>query len=101
LYYSPGSISHLTRKADDGRLTNWPIVEDTLTPIPAQFRLRPVEQIKAAYKAANLEPPEIEPTGSDEAPNGDDAGASCEDACAEVRTKARAILLEISIEEQQ
>jgi len=99
LYYSPGSVPHLTRKAHDGRLLTWPIVEDTLTVTPAQHRQRPVEQIKAAYKAANLEPPEIEPTGSDEAPSGDDTGVSCEDACAEVRAKARAILLKTQIQE--
>ena len=80
LYYSPGSVPHLTKSADDGRLISWPIVEDTLTPTPAQFRLRAVEQIKAAYKAANLEPPTIEePTGTGDEPSGDTEGSVCED----------------------
>ncbi|MGQ9491735.1 MAG: hypothetical protein ACUVS6_13765, partial [Anaerolineae bacterium] len=58
LYYSPGSAPHLVRRAPDGRLIAFPIVEDTLTPLPAQYRLRPVEQIKAAYKAAEIKLPE-------------------------------------------
>lgn len=58
LYYSPGSAPHLVKRARDGQLLSFPVIEDTLTPIPAQYRLRPVEQIKAAYQAANLEMPE-------------------------------------------
>jgi hypothetical protein len=62
LYYSPGSAPHLVKRADDGRLLSYPIIEDTLTPIPAQHRLRPIEQIKAAYKAASIDlPSELEP----------------------------------------
>lgn len=60
LYGSPGSAPHMVKRAEDGRLLRYPIVDDTLTPIPAQFRLMPVEQVKAAYKSANLvfaEPP--------------------------------------------
>jgi len=81
LYYSPGSVPHLTRKAHDGRLLTWPIVEDTLTVAPAQHRQRPVEQIKAAYKAANLEPPSIDevPTGTGDGPSKDTEGSVCED----------------------
>jgi len=80
LYYSPGSAPHLVKAEEDGKLLSFPVVEDTLTPIPAQFRLRPVGEIKAAYKAANLEPPEIEAdTGTGDTPSGDDAAAPCED----------------------
>lgn len=67
LYLSPGSAGHLVRVAKkSGELLSYPIVEDTLTPTPAQHRLRPVEQIKAAYKCLNLAPPEL---------GGEDAGA--------------------------
>lgn len=58
LYYSPGSAPHLVKRADDGRLLSFPVVEDTLTPMPAQYRLRPIEQIKAAYKSASIDMPE-------------------------------------------
>jgi hypothetical protein len=75
LFYSPGSAPHLVKREDDGKLASYPIVEDTFTVIPAQHRLRPVEQIKAAYKAAGLDYPlEDDETG------GDDAGASCPEA---------------------
>lgn len=60
LHYSPGSAPHLVRKAKDGRLLSYPVIEDTLTVTPAQHRTRPVVQIKAAYEAAGLElPPEL------------------------------------------
>lgn len=57
LFYSPGSAPHLVKRALDGRLLSFPVIEDTLTPIPAQYRLRPIEQIKAAYKSADIELP--------------------------------------------
>ncbi|MFH1635122.1 MAG: hypothetical protein ABIG63_14095, partial [Chloroflexota bacterium] len=38
-----------------GELVSFPIVEDTLTPTPAQYRLRPIEEIEATYKSANIE----------------------------------------------
>lgn len=55
LYYSPGSAPHLVKREDDGRLKSFPVVEDTLTPVPAQHRLLPIEQIQSAYKSANIE----------------------------------------------
>lgn len=85
LFYSPGSAPHLVKRADDGRLLSFPVVEDTLTPIPAQYRLRPVEQIKAAYKAACLELPDLAETA--------DAGASDVEAA-----MARALLEELLIQ---
>jgi len=62
LYYSPGSAPHMVKRAADGELLAYPVVEDTFTPIPAQHRLRerPVEQIKAAYKAAGLSWPDLD-----------------------------------------
>jgi len=55
LYYSPGSAPHLIKRAKSGELLSFPIVEDTLTPMPAQYRLRPIEEIEATYKSANIE----------------------------------------------
>ena len=90
LFYSPGSAPHLVKRQADGRLDSYPIVEDTFTVIPAQHRLRPVAQIKAAYKAAGLTYPlEDDETG------GDDAGASCLEAD-EAAAKAIALLARIN-----
>ena len=58
LFYSPGSAPHLVKRAEDGRLLTFPVIEDTLTPRPAQYRLRPIAQIKATYDSADLELPE-------------------------------------------
>jgi len=55
LYYSPGSAPHLVEREDDGKLKSFPVVEDTLTPVPAQHRLLPIEQIQSAFKSANIE----------------------------------------------
>jgi len=85
LFYSPGSAPHLVKRAPDGKLLSFPVVEDTLTPTPAQYRLRPVEQIKAAYKAACLELPDLAEAA--------DAGASGVEA-----VKARALLEELLIQ---
>jgi len=90
LFYSPGSAPHLVKRQQDGRLDSYPIVEDTFTVIPAQHRLRPVAQIKAAYKAAGLEW-----TLEDDETGGEDAGASCPDAD-EAAAKAIALLARIN-----
>ena len=90
LFYSPGSAPHLVKRQADGKLDSYPIVEDTFTVIPAQHRLRPVEQIKAAYKAAGLDYP-LEDAGT----GGDDAGASCPEAD-EAAAKAIALLARIN-----
>lgn len=76
LYYSPGSAPHLVKRHGDGRLESFPVIEDTLTPIPAQFRLLPVDQVKAAYKAAGLNLPHLNE-------GGESAGADCQKAEAE------------------
>lgn len=61
LFYSPGSANHLVRAdAKTGEIFSYPVIEDTMTPIPAQPRLRPVEELKAAYKSANLAFPELD-----------------------------------------
>jgi hypothetical protein len=95
LFYSPGSAPHLVEREDDGRLKSFPVVEDTLTPIPAQYRLLPVDQIKSAYKSANLDIPEMP---EEQTPDEADAGASGQ---AEAGAQARALLLQIEIAENQ
>ena len=55
LFYSPGSAPHLIKRAKSGELLSFPVIEDTLTPMPAQYRLRPIEEIEATYKSANIE----------------------------------------------
>lgn len=86
LFYSPGSANHLVRiDAKTGEIFSYPVIEDTLTPIPAQPRLLPMEQIKAAYKSANLALP------------GDLGGDSTEMLCLE-RARADALRLTIEME---
>jgi hypothetical protein len=101
LYYSPGSAPHLVKRAQDGRLLSFPVVEDTLTPIPAQHRLLPVEQVKAAYKAAGLDLPDMpEPDAALRGPGEGDGGPS-RLAVARAKAKAEATLLNIRILEGQ
>jgi hypothetical protein len=57
LYYSPGSAPHLVQRERDGELKSFPVVEDTMTPVPAQHRLLPIEHIKAVYAKANINLP--------------------------------------------
>lgn len=102
LYYSPGSAPHLVRKDEDGRLLNYPVIEDTLTVTPAQHRLRPIERIKAAYKSVGLNLPEAL-QDSRESDRGDAGGASRsrseEMARAKVLTEIEEALIEIEMEE--
>jgi len=108
LHYSPGSAPHLVKRQEDGRLDSYPIVEDTMTVIPAQHRLRPIEQIKAAYKAAGLEftlDEGAEPSGDGEPDKKDEAGGASagaegqdESRSESGKAKARAIELLAEIE---
>lgn len=41
----------------NGKILRWPVVEISLTPTPAEPRMRPVAEIKAAFDAAGLELP--------------------------------------------
>jgi len=93
LYYSPGSAPHLVKRHSDGRLESFPVIEDTLTPIPAQFRLLPVDQVKAAYKAAGLDLPRLDE-------GGESAGADCQKAEVEkVQAEVELALQEIELAE--
>lgn len=53
---STGTLPIARKSAPDGRIVRWPIVEISLTPTPAEFRMmeRPVSEIKAAYTAIGL-----------------------------------------------
>jgi hypothetical protein len=69
LSWSSGSVQHLVRKAADKRIEQWPVVEGSLTPEPAEPRGTDVMPLKArqhlwqpapiiqAYKALNLSIP--------------------------------------------
>ena len=54
---SSGTLPLARKAAPDGRILRWPIVEISLTPTPAEFRMmeRPVSEIKAAFTALGLE----------------------------------------------
>jgi len=78
LYYSPGSAPHLVKREDDGRLKSFPVVEDTLTPVPAQHRLLPIEHIQSAYKSANIELSMPEPVVEVALTDGDTGSAGAE-----------------------
>jgi hypothetical protein len=58
LFYSPGSAPHLVEREKDGKLKSFPVVEDTMTPVPCQHRLLPLGQIKAVYEQSNITLPE-------------------------------------------
>ena len=101
LYYSPGSAPHLVKRAKDGQLLAYPVVEDTLTPVPAQPRLRAVDQIKAAYKSAGLAEPELPAEETESGgPEAGDGGPSTE-AIAQAKARARALKTRIEISKSE
>ncbi len=52
LFWSSGSANHLVRVTDEGQITQWFIVEGSLTPTPAEQRGRTqVEVLRAALRA--------------------------------------------------
>jgi len=55
LKWSSGSVSRLIRREDDGMITRWPIVEGSLTPIPAEARMKPVMPLKSYIKSFESE----------------------------------------------
>ena len=54
----PGAVLE-TEIADDGWIPRWPIVDASMTPRPAEYRMvdRPIEELRSLYKAAGLELP--------------------------------------------
>jgi hypothetical protein len=61
LYASTGAMAHLVRTRKSGEITQWPWVELSLTPTPANFfaTVQPAEA-KSHYKAANLPEPSLD-----------------------------------------
>jgi HK97 family phage major capsid protein len=55
LGWSSGSLPHLVEVAEDGRIKQWPIVEGSLTPTPAEPRRTDARMIKSAYDALGLD----------------------------------------------
>ncbi len=55
LSWSSGSLPHLVEVAHDGEIKRWPIVEGSLTPLPAEPRRTDVRTIKSAYAALGLD----------------------------------------------
>lgn len=73
LNYSSGSIAHLAVKELDGHIKRWPIVEMTVTPVPAEPRFTDLDFVKSAYKSIGL---------NFELPEGDFEGGDSKDASA-------------------
>lgn len=48
LSWSSGSVPHMVRKADDGHILQWPIVEGSLTPTPAMPEMTRVQAVRVA-----------------------------------------------------
>jgi HK97 family phage major capsid protein len=55
LHWSSGSLSHLVKRAPDGQLKRWPLIEGSLTPTPAEPRMTDIQTIKSAYKSLDLD----------------------------------------------
>lgn len=53
---SSGTLPAAREVSPDGRITRWPIVEVSLTPAPAEYRMltRPVSEIKEVFEAIGL-----------------------------------------------
>jgi HK97 family phage major capsid protein len=47
LAWSTGSASHVIKKAEDGQILRWPIVEVSFTPVPAEPRLPKIVSLKS------------------------------------------------------
>lgn len=69
LSWSSGSLPHLVQRADDGHITQWPLIEGSLTPMPAEPRYTDVHTVKGAYKALGLDTNRFDHQPS--SPNGD------------------------------
>lgn len=55
LNLSSGALPRFVERTADGFIKTWPIVEVTLSPVPAEFRLADVVQVKAAYEAIGVD----------------------------------------------
>lgn len=76
LYYSPGSADHLYETDDSGQVRTFWVVEDTLTPTPAQVSLQPAEQLRSVFARLKQDlPPFLVIDEPAEGPGGDRPGA--------------------------
>jgi len=66
LSWSSGSLPHLVQVEDDGHIKQWPIVEGSLTPTPAEPRQTDVQTLKSAYKALGLDMTRLGIDGDDD-----------------------------------
>lgn len=84
LSLSSESAPHLVlrRKAakDAHEIVRWPLLAASLTTMPAEPRLRPVDVIKSAYKSIGLEAPDIEEVVMEEENEESKAGRSISNA---------------------
>jgi len=62
LNLSSGALPRFVERSPDGFIKTWPIVEATLTPTPAEYRLADVVLVKAAFEAIGEEFEEEEDT---------------------------------------
>lgn len=54
LNWSSGTLPQLVEVDESGKILNWPIIEGSLTPTPAEPRKTDVSLIKSAYKSMGL-----------------------------------------------
>ncbi len=66
LGWSSGSLPHLVIKSADGEIVRWPVIEGSVTPVPAEPRHTTVAAIKSAvreaYQALGLDFSPLEPS---------------------------------------
>jgi hypothetical protein len=60
LNLSSGALPRFVERSPDGFIKTWPIVEATLTPTPAEYRLADVVLVKAAFEAIGEELKEVD-----------------------------------------
>lgn len=66
LFFSSGSINHLVRKGDGGRIIKWPVVEWSLTPQPANKYAVAFAAAKANMAEIGIELDEAEPESGEQ-----------------------------------
>lgn len=66
LKWSSGTASHMVRRESDGKITNWPIVEFSLTPTPCEPRLAAIVPLKSLIKTEDS--PIMDPVPNPPAP---------------------------------
>jgi HK97 family phage major capsid protein len=70
LYWSSGSVPHMVRRAEDGRIKSWPIIEMSATPTPAEPRNTKVVPLKHYVNNQTEQKPEAAPVKGGAGQNG-------------------------------